>query len=183
MPSIVFIDLRVVRKSIVENVKSHFESPPAGIGWSQPYVVYNIIDMANTRLVIDETKPYVFLIAAHAEPTPSRIPMVVVDPRFIFSANQLGSRAGCVVTVQLHCWGLARADRDDIASMLANVYGGRTSKPSSISIWTSLSDSTEASVAEVVGDVVVEFPTAGGVLSAEGTLRNWTIVSLRLRVK
>lgn len=181
MPSIVFIDLRVVRKSIVENVKSHFESPPAGIGWSRPYNVYNIIDMANESFT--PVSPYVYLIAAYAEPTPSRIPMVVVDPRFIFSSNQLGSRAGCVVNVELHCWGLARADRDDIASMLSNVYAGKTSKPSSISIWTSLSNSTEASVAEVVGDVVVGFPTAGGALSAEGTLRNWTIVSLRLRVK
>lgn len=181
MSSILFVDLRVVRASIVANVGSHFTSPPSGMGWANPWNVYNLTQMATEGFVT--VPPFVFVIAAHPEPTPSRIPMVVVDPTFIFSTNQLGSRAGCAINIQLHCWGQSRAVRDDIATMLANVYAGKTEKPTSISIWTSLSDTTEASVAEIRGDVAIEFPTAGGALSAEGTLRNWTIVSFSLRVK
>lgn len=180
MSSIVFINLRVVRKSIVESVTAHFEAPPTAIGWSRPYNVYDIQDMANPNAVL--TDPYVFVISEHAQPTPSRIPMVVVDTMFSFNEFQLGSRSGCDVVVELWCWGRDRPERDDMASMLANVYAGKTNKPSAISIWTSMTSSKEASTGEV-SQVSVEFPTAGGALSEEGTLRNWAIASFRLRVK
>lgn len=179
-PSVTFINIRVVRKSIVESVSGHFTSPPTGIGWSQAYNVYDIQDMANESFV--PTKPWVYVISAHAEPTESRVAMVVVDPSFEFNSAQLGSRTGCDVKVLLHCWGQTRAERDDIASMLANVYDGKTNKLRDIEIWTSLTSSKVASTGEV-SQVFVEFPSAGDALSKEGTLRNWAIVSFRLRVK
>jgi len=179
--SVQFLDLRVIRASIVDSVKSHFESPPTAIGWSQPYNVYDIIDMANESFV--PTKPFVYIVSAHAEPTPSRIPMVVIDPRFQTDPYQLGSRAGANVDINLHCWGRTRAERDDFATMLMNVYAGNTERTSKVSIWTSLQDPTEAGEAWVNSDVIVSFATAGGALSEEGTLRNWAIVSFRLKIK
>ena len=179
--SIQFLDLRVIRASIVDSVKSHFESPPTAMGWSRPYNVYDIIDMANELFV--PTKPFVYVISAHAEPTPSRIPMVVVDPRFQTGPYQLGSRAGADVDVSLHCWGRTRAERDDFATMLTNVYAGNTERAFSISIWTSLQDSTSVGEASVSSNVITSFATAGGALSEEGTLRNWAIVSFRLKVR
>ena len=180
--SIRFVDLRVIRKSITEDVGARFKvNPPLMPSWSRPWNVYNIIDMANENKTL--VNPYVFVIDAHAMPTPTRIPMVVVDPTYVFNSMQLGSRSGCDVTVALACWGRTRSERDDIATMLANVYAGKFGGVSSqISIWTTLDNSTQASTAEVSGNVVVEFPTAGDALSKEGTLRNWSIVSFGLRV-
>ena len=180
MSSIVFINTRVVRKSIVESVAGHFRVPPTAIGWSQPYNVYDIQDMENESFT--PTFPWVYVISEHAQPTPSRVAMVVVDPTFTFDSYQLGSRAGCDMMVLLHCWGRDRPERDDMASMLANVYAGKTNKRSFIPIWTSLTSSKEASIAEV-SRVLIEYPSAGGALSAEGTLRNWAIVTLWLQVK
>jgi len=181
--SIRLIDVRVIRKSIAEDVEARFKvNPPLMPSWSRPYNVYGILQKANESFV--PTSPYVYVISEHAMPTPSRIPMVVVDPTYTFSSSQIGSRAGCAADVLLHCWGTTRAERDDIATMLANVYAGKFGGVSPrISIWTTLDDSTEASIAEVSSNVIVQFPTAGDPLAAEGTLRNWTIVSFSLRVK
>lgn len=177
-----YVDIRVVRASIEAHVKANFTSPPAETGWSRPYNVYGIVEMANE--LFSPVDPYVYVISEHAEPTTTRIPMVVIDPVYTIAPYQLGSRTGAFIDMQLHCWGGLRAERDDIATMLANVYGGRTqSRPSTIPVWTSLSDNTVISTAEVISQPQISFPSAGGALAAEGTLRNWAIVSFRLRVK
>jgi len=176
-----FVDLRVVRASILADIQDLFAVPPANMPWSRAFNVYDILDMANASHV--PVEPYVFLVAAHPEPTESRIPMVVVDTTINWRSYQLGGRNGAFVNVLLHCWGRTRAERDDIATLLANVYAGRTAKSPSISIWTSLDDTTEISVAAVTTPVQVTYPSAGDELSAEGTLRNWTIVSFGLTIR
>lgn len=179
--SLLFIDIRVIRDSILAHVRSHFLDPPTAMPWSRALNVYGIVQMLDVTFT--PTEPFVFVIAAHAEPTPTRIPMVVIDPIIRLVSPQLGSRGGAEISLQLHCWGRTRAERDDIATMLANVYAGKTGRTSSIPIWTSLSDTTTAGTAQVTSTVAVSFPTAGDSLSAEGTLRNWTVVSFNLTIK
>lgn len=176
-----FIDTRVIRSSILAHVKSLFTSPPADMPWTQPFNAYGIQEMANESH--SPVEPYVYVVAAHPEPTASRIPMVVVDPTIRWQAYQLGGRNGGFVDLMLHCWGRTRAERDDMATLLANVYAGRTSKIPSVSIWTSMSDATEATVATVTTPVTASYPSAGDELSAEGTLRNWAIVSFSLTIR
>lgn len=179
--SLLFIDIRVIRDSILAHVKSHFLDPPTAMGWSRAFNVYSIVQMLDSTLITNE--PYVFVIASHAEPLHSRIPMVVIDPVIHLRSPQLGSRGGAEISLQLHCWGRTRAERDDIATMLANVYAGKTERASAIPIWTSLADTTTAGTAQVTSIVTVTFPSAGDSLASEGTLRNWTIVSFSLTIK
>lgn len=176
-----FIDTRVIRSSILASIQDQFTDPPANMPWSRAFNVYDILDMSNASF--SPVEPYAYIIAAHPEPTASRIPMVVLDTTIRFQSYQIGGRNGGFVDVLLHCWGRTRAERDDIATLLANVYAGRTAKVPSISIWTSMTDTTEASVATVTSGVQVTHPSAGDELSAEGTLRNWAIVSFGLTIR
>lgn len=179
--SLLFVDIRVVRASILAHVRSHFTNPPTAIPWSRVFNVYGIQEMLESGFT--PVEPYAFVIAAHAQPTMSRVPMVVVDVAYSLQAHQLGDRGGAIATVQLHCWGRTRAERDDIATMLANVYAGKTDRTPTIPIWTSLQDTTPVSTAEVSSSVEITFPSAGDILASEGTLRNWTIVAFTLSIK
>jgi len=179
--SLRFINARVARASLLSHIRSQFTSPPASIGWSRPFNVYGIQQMMDSGFT--PTEPFVFVVAAHTEPTMTIIPLVIFDPTFDLDPYELGNRGGCTVNMTLLCWGRTRAERDDIATLLANVYAQRTEKGTRVTIWTSLSDTSPAGYAEVTSPVLISFPTAGSVLSAEGTLRNWTIVSFTMRIK
>lgn len=178
--SITFVNIRLIRHSLVEHVASHFATPPSLMGWSRAFNVYNEADMRAAGFAT--TEPYVFIISASAEPMASRVPMVMVNTTFILDSYQLGSRAGSRIDVNLSCFGRDRPEREDMASMLANVYDGRTEINRAIPIWTSLSDSTQAGVAEVTSPVVIAPMSVSDELAAEGSLRNWTVVSFAARI-
>lgn len=181
MASLSFINIRVVRTSVLDHVRDQFTNPPASMGWSRPFNVYGIQQMMDESHV--PVEPYIYIIAAHAEPTMSRLPLVILDPTLKIEPYQLGARGGAILNVVLLCWGRTRGERDEIATCLSNVYGQRTEKLTRIPIWTSLADTTPAGYAEIATPVTISFPTAGSVLSAEGTLRNWTMVTFSMRIK
>lgn len=176
-----FIHFRVVNRSIRDNVASHFSSPPAEMGWSQSFNVYDLDELGNADF--SPTRPFVFVIDAFVEPTISRVPMVIVNPIYDFKSFQLGARSGGAIELELHCFGKTKAERDDLATVLANVYDGRTTKARNIPIQTAMGNIAQTGVAEIATEPRVWWPTRGDILAAEGTLRNWAVVAFDLRIK
>jgi len=116
------LKLRAIRKSLYEFVVSLFEAPPADTGWAD----FNVYGEDELRQGDDftPTAPYVYIVDSFIAPTQTQVPLVVIEMSLMADTYQLGDTRGRFGVGRLHVFGRNRGERDDIASMLQDVFAG-----------------------------------------------------------
>ncbi len=170
---------RNIRRSVMAQVRTLFQSPPTGSGLSA-YTVYSEDQLRQVQSgTLTPVRPCVFLVDAYIQPAEPALPLVVVEK---IKTNkrpfELGNRNGRWSDFYLHCFGRMRGERDDLASFLADNFGG------AVSIYDY---STGGAILQETGvvepEIGIEPIGMTEQMRIEGSLGNWEIVSLSIMTK
>ena len=115
---------RAIRKSLYNYIVDLFENPPADTGWGS----FNVYSENQLRQYRNENfapvDPYIFIVDSFIAPTQTELPMVIIEVNTLARPYQLGDTRGRLSLSRLHVFGRNRGQRDDIASMLQDVFAG-----------------------------------------------------------
>jgi hypothetical protein len=160
---------RNLRRSINDHVSALLTSGSYGLS---AYNVYNESDMRGGTEV---EFPYVYLVDVAVDPTPTMLPLIMVEVARIKQASfELGNRSGRFLLVYLHVIASNRGERDDLASMLQDNIG-QSITVYDYSTGTGVADGTVIELGTEIDQW--DAPPAGGSLRQEGTMLNMSVVS------
>ena len=112
---------REIRLSIRDRNSTLFGAPPAASGLS----VYNVYTEAQFRDdTFTPTFPFVYLLDSYVLPVKTKLPLVIVEiGRYRRQTFEIGNRNGRLITAHIHVFGRNRAERDDLAALIADYFG------------------------------------------------------------
>jgi len=116
------LKFRAIRLSLYEFVVSLFETPPADSGWTS-WNVYGE-DELRQEDSFTPTAPYIYITDSFIAPTRTQVPCIIIEMTLMAVPYQLGDTNGKLGVSRLHIFGRNRGERDDIASMLQDVFAG-----------------------------------------------------------
>lgn len=180
------LKLRAIRKSLYDFVASLFETPPADTGWSD----FNVYGEDELRQGDDFTPapPYVYIVDSFIAPTQTQVPLIVIEMSLMSDTYQLGDTGGRFGVGRLHVFGRNRGERDDMASMLQDVFAGSMATqdgtvPFPIYNYHSSGSSTLVETAHINEGVDITPIRVGEDETFESSTLNWNQVSFSFRTK
>lgn len=176
---------RAIRKSVYDFTASLFETPPTATGW-RAFNVYGEAELRQDDFT--PTEPFVYITDSFIAPTQTQVPLVVIEQSVITDPYQLGDSQGRFCVTRLHVFGRNRGERDDMASMLQDVYAGNmvtsgSVAPIPIYDYHSSGSSTLVETAHVNPGVDVTPIRVGEEETFESSTLNWNQVSFSFRTK
>lgn len=182
---------REIRLSARDRIKALFQAPDAASGLTA-FNVYDERDFRNVnRGDFTPTFPYIYLLDSFLEPVAQRVdlqqPQVVIEVDLYESAPfELGNRSGRQIDFLFHVFGKSRGERDDLAGLIADYFGG------SLSIKTYSATNTTGTVVETallnppvirVKDIFTPRIEQASQTEINTALLGWTSVSLSIMLK
>ena len=167
---------RDIQRSLMYHVRGLFLDPPSGSGLAA-YTVYNETDLRDKALSI--FRPCVFLTSDYVRPAPPKLPLIVVECETHLLPFELGNTAGTLTNCGVNVFGRMKAERDDLAGMIA-----RNLKPG-IAIYGYTTSGSSLVEYAVVGDVIdiEQVDLRRDALRQESSLDLWATVSFSLQTK
>lgn len=165
---------RAIRKSVYDYVVTQFEAPPSDTGWT----AWNVYDESNLKdKNLNPVSPYIYIIDANVAPTQTTLPLIIIEVSHLTQPHQLGDTRGRLNLAHLHVFGKNRGERDDIATMLQDVFSEDT-----FPIYNYYYQQGTMAISEkahVVGSVDVIPRTVGEYETHEESLLNWNVVRFK----
>jgi hypothetical protein len=115
---------RAIRISLYNYIADLFRTPPPATGWT----AYNVYSENNLRQYRDGNfspavgSPYIYIVDSNVAPAKTELPMIIIETSTLARPYQLGDTNGRLSTANLHVFGKNRGQRDDMASMLQDVF-------------------------------------------------------------
>lgn len=179
---------RALRKSLYNFVVSLFTSPPAATGWT-PFNAYSENQLrqydANNFAPV---APYIFIVDSFIAPTQITLPMIVIEISTLARPFELGNTGGRLSLARLHTFGRNRGQRDDISSMLQDVFAGTMITSGSVAPFPvydfpSAGSSVFVETAHIDTGVNDQPQSVGESETFESSLLNWNEVSFTFQTK
>lgn len=179
---------RAIRISLYNYIAGLFRTPPTTTGWT----AYNVYGENSLRQFRDgnfnPVQPFVYIIDSNVAPAKTELPMVIIETSTLARPYQLGDTNGRLSTANLHVFGQNRGQRDDIASMLQDVFAKNMTTsgsvvPFPVYDYISSGSSVLIETAHVDPGVSVETQTVGGLEQHEASTSQWAIVSFSFQTK
>jgi hypothetical protein len=179
---------RCIRKSLCNFITDLFDNPPPDTGWEE-WNTYSENQLRQYRGGnFSPANPYIYIVDSNLAPTQTELPMIIIETSTITRPFQLGDTNGRLSTANLHVFGKNRGQRDDIASMLQDVFAKNMTTtgsvvPFPVYDFQDAGASTLVEIAHIHPGVTVETQTVGGLEQHESSLTNWNIVSFSFETK
>jgi hypothetical protein len=182
---------REARLSARDRIKALFQAPPVASGLSA-FSVYDERDFRNVASGnFTPVFPYIYLLDSFLEPVAQRVdlqqPQVVIEVDLYESAPfELGNRSGRQVDFLFHIFGKNRGERDDLAGLICDHFGG------SLDIKTYSATNTTGTVVETalidppiirVKDIFTPRIEKASQVEVNTALLGWSSVSFSVRMK
>lgn len=181
----VMLKNRCIRKSLYNFVADLFREPPLDTGWDL-WNVYGENQLRQDNFV--PVRPFVYIIDSNIAPTQTELPMIIIETSTLARPFELGNAGGRLSMANLHVFGRNRGQRDDMASMLQDVFAKKMMTTGSVAPFPvydfqDAGASTLVETAHVHPGISVETQTVGGLEQHESSLSNWNIVSFSFETK
>ena len=179
---------RCIRKSLCNFITGLFDNPPADTGWEE-WNTYSGNQLRQYREGnFSPVNPFVYILDSNVAPTQSELPMLIIETSTITRPFELGNTQGRLSTANLHVFGRNRGQRDDMASMLQDVFAGNMTTtgsvvPFPVYDFQDAGASTLVETAHIDPGITVEYPTVGGLEQHESSLSQWAVVSFSFSTK
>ncbi len=179
---------RALRLSLYNFVADLFRTPPSTTGWGN----WNVYGENSLRQYRDgnfsPVQPFIYILDTYVAPTKSELPMVIIETNTLARPYQLGDTQGRLSMANLHVFGKNRGQRDDIASMLQDVFAKNTETvgsvvPFPVYDYISSGSSVLVETAHIDLGISVEYPIVGGLEQQEGSLSQFATVSFSFQTK
>jgi len=112
---------REIRLSIRDRLSTLLGAPPAASGLS----AFNVYTEAQFRDdTFAPTFPFVYLLDSYVLPVKTKLPLVIIEiGLYRRQTFEIGNRSGRFIRVHIHVFGRNRAERDDLAALVADYFG------------------------------------------------------------
>lgn len=178
---------RCIRLSLYNYVADLFRTPPSDTNWT----AFNVYSGNQLRQYRDgnfsPVQPYIYIVDSNVAPAKTELPLIIVATSTLARPFQLGDSNGRLSAAQLHVFGKNRGQRDDMASMLQDVFAGNMttsgSAPFPVYDYISSGSSVFVETAHIEPGIGVETPTVGGLEQHESSTANWNTVSFSFSTK
>lgn len=180
---------RAIRKSLYNYIVSLFETPPAATGWTA-YNAYseNQLRQYREHANFSPVHPFIFIVDANIAPTQTELPMIIIETSTLARPYQMGDTRGRLSVARLHVFGRNRGQRDDMASMLQDVFAKNMTTSGSVApfpVYDFISSGSSVLIetAHIDDGVNVENQVVGGLQQHQSSLTQWAIVSFSFQTK
>lgn len=179
---------RALRLSLYNFVADLFRTPPADTGWGN----FNVYGENSLRQYRDENfepvQPFVFIVDSNVAPTQTELPMIIIETSTLARPYQLGDTQGRLSGANLHVFGKNRGQRDDMSSMLQDVFAKNMQTvgsviPFPVYDYISSGSSVLVETAHIDAGVSVEYHIVGGLEQLEASTSQWATVSFSFQTK
>lgn len=176
---------RCIRKSLYNFVADLFRDPPPDTGWDL-WNVYGENQLRQDNFT--PVNPFIYIVDSNIAPTQTELPMLIIETSTLARPFELGNTGGRLSMANLHVFAPNRGIRDDIASMLQDVFAKKMATtgnviPFPVYDFQDAGASTLVETAHIDPDVSVETQTVGSLEQHESSLSNWNIVSFSFQTK
>lgn len=179
---------RCIRKSLYNFIMDLFKNPPPATGW-EGWNCYSENQLREYRRAnFNPVAPYIYIVDSNIAPTKTEVPIIIIETSTLARPFELGNTQGRLSTANLHVFGRNRGQRDDIASMLQDVFARNMITTGSV-VPFPVYDFQDAGASELVETALidpgisVEYPTIGELEQHESSLTSWAIVSFSFQTK
>ena len=179
---------RCIRKSLYNYIADLFKDPPPATGWEE-WNTYGENSLRQYRRGnFSPVDPFVYIVDSNIAPTQTELPMIIIETSTLARPFQLGDTNGRLTIANLHVFGKNRGQRDDMASMLQDVFQRNMTTTGSVAPFPvydfqDAGASTLVETAHIHPGISVETQTVGGLEQHESSLTNWNIVSFSFETK
>ena len=179
---------RCIRKSLCNFVTDLFDNPPPVTGWEE----WNTYSENQLRLYrnanFTPVNPFIYILDSNVAPAKAELPMLIIEISTLTRPFELGNTQGRFSMANLHVFGRNRGQRDDIASMLQDVFQGNMITTGSVGPFPvydfqDAGASTLVETAHIDPGIAVEYPAVGGLEQHESSLSQWATVSFSFSTK